>query len=218
MGKTPDMVGEKYGRLTVVRRNYSRGSKNSYWECVCDCGKTKIVRRQHLISGNVSSCGCLAKMVAYFIHKIHGLSDTKIYIVWKGMISRCTDVKLESYHNYGGRGIKVCSRWMNSIEAFYEDMGEPPDGMSLERIDTNGDYTPENCTWATPIEQANNKRNTIFIEAFGKKQNIKDWSQETGITRSAIYSRIRLGWNNEDAVSFPIMERIKYKSRRNECE
>jgi len=203
------MKGQKFERLTVLKRVEKQNRKNSYWECLCDCGNKKIVRRQHLLSGNVRSCGCLAKEVSSRVHTKHGLEHTKAYRAWRGMISRCYKKTADSYYLYGGRGVTVCNRWKKSIISFYNDMGECPKNMSIERIDTNGNYCTDNCKWATIEEQANNKRNTIRI--YGK--SLRHWSIKTGISRNAMYQRLRLGWNHKDIISLSPMERIKYKSR-----
>ena len=209
----PNLVGLKFNRLTVVSRAVVQNPKNSYWNCKCDCGKFKTVRRQHLISGNVRSCGCYAKEVSSKVHTIHGLNGTRAYVVWHGMISRCYKKSADSYYLYGGRGISVCKRWRESVVNFFKDMGEPKTGMSIERIDNNGDYSPENCKWATLREQMNNKRNNVVLKHKGVSLSMAEWSRKTGIPYSAISGRIRLGWKVKDALTLPVMERVKYKSR-----
>ena len=131
---------------------------------------------------------------------IHGKRHTKAYSIWCAMKTRCNNPNASNYHDYGGRGISVCDRW-NDFAAFYEDMGDAENGMTLERIDTNGNYEPDNCRWATMKEQGSNKRNNVLITANGKTQNVMQWAEETGIDHSTIRRRLRLGWNPVKAVS-----------------
>jgi len=158
-----NLLGQKFGRLLVVEFIGSRktGAKThrAWWRCSCDCGGTHDVRASHLLSGESKSCGCLSKVT-------HGLSAGSLggrahlsYTRWANMIQRCENTNNPRYASYGGRGIKVCARWRNSFEAFLEDMGHcPSPGMSIDRINNDGDYEPENCKWATASEQQLNQR------------------------------------------------------------
>ncbi len=204
------MIGKKFDRLTVIKREPRRNKKNSYWLCKCICGNFKVVRRQHLLVGDVRSCGCLAKEISSRVHTKHGLEHTKSYRVWQGMIARCYKKTTDSYYLYGARGIVVCERWKHSIKDFYSDMGECPEEMSIERINTNGNYSPKNCKWATLEEQANNKRNTIRIENNGENLTISQWSRKVGIKHFTIRARLKLGWTFEDAITIPVNRGIKY--------
>ena len=131
------------------------------------------------------------------------MSKTKTYSSWVSMKSRCCNPNNTDWHHYGGRGVKVCERWLNSFEAFLEDMGETLKGMSIDRIDNDGDYSPENCRWATLAEQCNNRRTNHIIEANGKAQNIAQWAKELGVCSSALSGRLNRGWSAEDAVNTP---------------
>jgi len=155
MGLVVDIAGKRFGILTVTRFHGLNKRMKSMWQCVCDCGKEKFFAGDNLKKGNTTSCGC----TKYAKNTKHGKSKSLEYRSWVSMIGRCSNDKGKSYKDYGGRGIIICTRWLQSFESFLEDMGNKPSAeYSIDRIDTNGNYEPSNCKWSTRSEQERNKR------------------------------------------------------------
>lgn len=197
MPKFQDLSNKKFGKWTVVEKAGSyRGS--SIYKCVCDCGSIKNVLRPNLISGKTKSCGC-GKSEAVALKKItHGQSRkknqkaTKVYTIWSSMLNRCNNKNNSAYKNYGGRGINVCDRWLK-FENFLQDMGEPKSNESIDRIDNNKGYFPENCRWATAKIQNRNKSNTKLTEQDvkdlrSKKITVKELAKKRLCSKTTVYS------------------------------
>jgi len=203
MGKFIDLVGQRFGRL-VVMELIGRINNNIRWNCICDCGKTTIVQGGNLPNGNTKSCGCYRKEQTSERITIHGhLKNkliTRIYKCWQHMMERCYNSSCKEYKYYGGRGIKVCERW-HKFENFYKDMGNKPEGMTLDRKNNDGDYCLENCRWATKEEQANNKRNNHWIEYQGETKTLAQWARSLDIKAATLGRRLRVGWSIERALT-----------------
>jgi hypothetical protein len=191
-----DLTGHKYGRLSVLHP----GSDRRKWLCQCDCGGFSDVLTNDLRKGHTKSCGCLHKEGLLKRLTKHGKTRSKEWRVWASILDRCNTKTTTAYKNYGGRGIKICARWME-FENFLADMGTVPDGMTLDRIDVNGDYSPENCRWADWETQINNKQNSVKVELDGRTLTIAQWARELSMPKGTLYSRIRLlGMTPKEAV------------------
>ena len=191
-----DLTGKRFGRWTIVSFSHINEKGASYWQAKCDCGKEGVIRGSSLVERGSGSCGCLA------VEKSStrgGATKLRVFSCWKGMIRRCTDPREKKYHLYGGRGITVCERWM-AFENFLADMGEVPDGMTLDRINPDGNYEPMNCRWATPTTQANNTRRNRKLTLNGVTHTIMEWSRIVGVNHETIRRRINRGVSVKEAL------------------
>lgn len=197
-GKFRDLTGQRFGRLDVQGRAENR-NRHVYWRCLCDCGNVVEVRGDGLTRGRTVSCGCFHQDVV----TKHGMYQTSTYKTWHAMLQRCENPRCKPYPGYGGRGIKVCARW-HEFEAFLEDMGESPEGLSLDRIDNDGDYEPENCRWATNQQQHRNRRDNVWLTYKGETRCIMGWAELMGMGYSTLKRRLEMGWTPKDALTVPV--------------
>lgn len=208
-----DLIGQRFGRLIIIKRMDNDKWGGSKWLCQCDCGQKTIVTSSHLKSSGTKSCGCFAKEQTIKRSTKHGHSTkektSRTYESWHSMITRCTNPNYKEYKNYGGRGITVCKCWMK-FENFLEDMGERPNDKLIERINNNQGYNKGNCRWATWKEQARNRRNNRYETCKEKTQLLIKLSEETGINYNTLVSRIKKGWTAEEAFAKPVQERRKF--------
>lgn len=215
-----DLTGKKIGRLTIIKR-ISEASPIK-WLCRCDCGNYTEVFGYNLTRLHTTSCGCfnkeqnkkrIVKKENNVFYK-HGKSDTKLHSLWRSMIGRCYNTNNKAYKNYGGRGIKVCEEWKNDFMSFYNwaisngynEMKNKFE-QSLDRINVNDNYKPDNCRWATAKQQANNKRNNHIIEYKGEKHNIAEWAKIYNMKRGTLQARLNVyNWDIKKALETPIKE------------
>ncbi len=204
-----NLVGQIFGQLVVVKFVGAIPSKQGiYWECRCKCGNVIVRRTAVLRDGSCDNCGCLARKRQSAAITVHGGYKTPEFRVWVGIRVRCYNKNSKPYKDYGGRGIKVCDRWLGDtgFGNFLADMGKRPTSKhTIERIDNDKDYCPENCKWATRLEQNNNNRRNVWIEYQGRKQTISQWAREFGINRNVLRGRVlEMRWSMERAVTEPV--------------
>jgi hypothetical protein len=204
--KAEDLTGQRFGRLTAMRR-VATENREPVWACVCDCGSTTDVASSKLRSGWTRSCGCLRRETVAATGRrtstTHGRSHDPEYHVWRSMIARCENPKNIGYANYGGRGIKVCREWRESFEAFIKDMGDRPEGMEIDRKNSDGPYEPGNCRWATSGENTRNRRVTPMYTHQGRTMALGAWAEATGIPYRILKDRVRKNWAIERALTTP---------------
>lgn len=206
MAEFIDLTGKQFGYLTVVKRAPNHGNY-AMWECACKCGNTTIVRTSSLKNGHTKSCGCLNKEIVRETFTKHGLYQHRIYSIYQHMIERCYHENVHEYKNYGQRGITVCDSWRNSFEAFSEwaFSNGYSDELTLDRIDVNGNYCPENCRWTTTKIQGNNRRNNRILEFNGESHTMSEWADKLGFSYNLVDSRIFRGWSVERTLTTPCL-------------
>ena len=203
--KIRDLTGQKFNMLTAIKIAERNPLK---WECICDCGNVCKVRANNLTRGKQKSCGCLS-------HKgnpTHKQCYTRVYRIYAKIKRRCFAEDDPSYPRYGGRGITMCDEWRESFESFanWSYANGYRDDLSIDRIDNNGNYTPDNCRWADSYSQANNKRNNRFISYQGKTQTLANWCKEKNMSYNVVWFRLSQGWTFEDAISKKVTRKGKH--------
>ena len=203
---------QKYNKLTAIKFSHRNKRSKMFWLFRCDCGVEKVIRVDGVISGHTKSCGCLQRKHISELGKniVHGMCRTRFHNTWNGMKQRCIDKNLLCYKHYGGRGIKC---FWKSFENFRDDMYESylrhvkehgEKQTTIDRIDNNGNYEPNNCRWATLEEQQQNKRRSIFITHRGKTRCLKEWAKIVGIKHGSIRGRFYRGWSTKRMIETPI--------------
>ena len=211
MGRIKDRTDIKYGRLTA-KYIFDRRNDKIRWFCECSCGNTCVVIGGNLSSKHSTSCGCWPKERAFFINLTHGKAHTPEYRSWSGMKNRCYNKKTNNYFFYGGRGITVCARWLESFENFLKDMGERPSLQhSIDRINNTGNYELSNCKWSTHTEQNRNTSRNIFIinELTKEKKLISAWCVLLKGNPNLVRQRIQRGWSEQKAITTPVRRKQK---------
>ena len=208
MPKFVDLTGNRYGKLVALERAKNRG-KHTMWKCKCDCGNYTITGASELKQGTTKSCGCL-KFESR--NSTHGLTKTRLYSIWSKMKDRCLNKNNPAYKWYGGRGITICQEWLDDFANFYNWSIENgyKEGLSIDRIDVNGNYEHCNCRWITLEEQALNTRTTKFLTYKGETKTVSEWCQITGIKKTTMLNRIRLGFTAEECIEIPIHTKREY--------
>lgn len=192
-----ELSGLRVGNVVVISLAYSNRNRGRMWNCRCDCGTEFIAQGSRLRAGKHNACeACLRSRP-----RKHGASRTSMYYRWRGILGRCENPNYREYDNYGGRGIKVCARW-HEFENFWADMSDTyRPGMEIDRIDNDGDYTPENCRWVEHQQNQRNKRTNHLITWQGKTQTAIEWSEEIGINANTLIYRLRRGWDLDRAMT-----------------
>lgn len=192
MGYRKNESGHTYGRLTVVAEEGRTPRNLITWKCVCLCGKEVVVVGRDLRVGDVKSCGCWSREYRTVGSTVHGKSQSQGYKHWQHMKRRCLDLSSAQYPRYGGAGIGVCDRWL-SFENFHEDMGDPPKGYTLDRVDNAQGYYPENCRWSDATDQNRNRGNALLVEHNGERQRMWYWVETLGLSYNTLYARFKAG-------------------------
>lgn len=213
MGKLIDLTGQRFNNLLVIERAENTKGGSARWKCRCDCGNETIVSAANLKSNAVKSCGCLRTAPP---NKTHGLSKTPLYRMWRSMIYRCENPKHNAYKNYGGRGITVCEEW-HDFETFKKWVEEtkPYENATVDRIDNNKGYSPQNCRWVDMSIQANNRNNNLSISYNGETHNLMEWSKILDFDYKRVHNRMnKLGWSFEKSIATPVEEKKRNKVER----
>jgi hypothetical protein len=214
MGFMIDITGVKFGRLTALRRVGTTKQRSPIWECRCDCGKIATVSTNHLRNHRIVSCGCYSSEITSERNYKHGETKTKLHNIWIHMRRRCNDKTHDKYQYYGGKGVSVCKEWQDDFLAFKSWAIENgyQDGLSIDRIDSNANYEPNNCRWADIETQMNNKSDNRLVTIGGDTKTVAQWAKCLGLTYSCFIGRVRKyereGMTNESYLTRPVCPKI----------
>lgn len=209
MPKLADLRGQKFRFLTVIDRIKSPSTGRWAWLCQCECGQTAECQTGHLRSGHAASCGCKHAELSGNASRKHGLEQTPEYKAWLSIKQRCYNTKNPGYALYGARGITVCAEWLFDPAKFYRDLGPRPSPQhSLDRINNNGPYSPENCRWATKAQQTRNRRITQTIVVDGERIAVSEAAERFGLNPGTLKSRLARGKTVADALCAPISKEL----------
>lgn len=199
-------VDDRFGRWTVIGVPFHNSAHQLQAVCQCDCGSVSVIRCDHLKSGLTNSCGCLQRQIARSSSTTHGMTGTPLHAIWVSMLQRCRDKNAENYERYGGRGILVCEEWQE-LKPFadWAMANGYQEGLSIERLDANGNYEPGNCKWIPLILQSRNTRRSRYLTAFGETKVVAAWLEDSRcvVSRACLRTRIDLGWEAERAITLP---------------
>ena len=197
--KQRDITGKKFGKLNALNFEYRDDRYNHFWKFECECGNKIIARKSAVTSGNTKQCKKCASIRMKEINTTHGLSKTRLYREWAGMIQRCELETSTSYDRYGALGISVCEEW-HKFEPFAEWSMENgySDNLTIDRIDSTGNYEPSNCRWVGNLEQANNKCTNVYVEYMGETHTLAEWARIYGMKYHCLYDRWKKGWKTDE--------------------
>lgn len=204
-----DLAGRTFGRLTALHVTERRQGHQTIWRCRCECGEHADVSRSNLLSGNTRSCGCLASEAYRTASLTHGHTTgrqrPRLYTIWSGMKDRCSNPRNQNFRRYGGRGIAVCEEWLD-FAVFHDWARENGyrSGLTLDRIDNDGPYSPGNCRWVTRKAQAYNTSRNRYLKFNGKRQTVREWAEELDMRPNTLTMRLRIGWSVEKALTTPV--------------
>lgn len=203
--KERNIIGQKFGRLTVVSFHHANGYAK-YYLCQCDCGKTKIIYKGSIMSGRTYSCGCFRdERIRETVRLPENFA--RLHRILDGMKLRCYNPHSNRFHRYGGRGIKICDEWLNDPDSFckWALSNGYQKGLTIDRIDNNKDYSPDNCQWIPLKEQMSNQSTNVFVEYNGERHTISQWAEKLGIERTTLHNRLKYyGWSVEKALTTPV--------------
>lgn len=217
MSRSSKYIGRQYGNLTIIEFVKKTSGNHLIYTCLCTCGTVKDIHLSNLQGGRTSSCGCLHRRIISETHRTHGESDTRLYTVWGNMKSRCENSNVDSYQYYGDKGISICKEWCDDFTTFkdWADSSGYAENLSIDRIDNDKGYLPENCRWVDGKTQSRNRDYAWFVTIGGVRRHAKDWCEINEINYKTAHARKSRGWSEVDAVTIPTKSILSYKDSIN---